>query len=213
MNLPLFIPIIWGVALGAATILGLGIGSYAFFSKSEDPEKNKLGILGMQGAGKTRFLSYLRNIPFVDKETEIQTYSPFTYKSHGKVIQIDSGEDIGGGNLYRDEYDRIIKKSNVIFYFFDISKYLNDPIQEGISYRRASNSRIEHINSIDKFSKKNILIVGTHFDLCKNNQKEVRSEFLKLNENKSYYSILKQIELIDLTHNDQLKNFTKKVFK
>lgn len=211
MTLPLFIPIIWGVALGAAALLGLG--SYAFFSVSEDPEKNKLGILGMQGAGKTRFLSYLRGVPFFDKGTEMEKYNSFIYKSQGKVIHIDSGEDIGGGNLYRDEYDRIIKKSSVIFYFFDISKYLNDSIQEGISYRRASNSRIEHISSIDKFSKTNILIVGTHFDLCKNSQREVKSEFLKLNENKSYYSVLKQIELIDLTTNDQLKNFTNKVFK
>ena len=211
MNLPLFLPLIWGVGLGAAALLGLG--GYAFFSEGEDPEKNKLGILGMQSAGKTRFLSFLRNIPFIDKGTEIEGYDPFIYNHDGKVIHIDAGEDIGGGDLYRDEYDRILKKSDVIFYFFDISKYLKNNTTHGIGYRRASNSRIEHISSAITGSKKNIILVGTHFDLCSKGKSKVKSEFLKINEHKHYYTILKHLELIDLTDENQIQNFTKKVFK
>jgi hypothetical protein len=211
MNIPLFLPIIWGVGLGAVALLGLG--GYALFSEGENPQKNKLGILGMQGAGKTRFLSFLRNIPFVDKGTEIELYDPFIYKHDEKVIHIDAGEDIGGGDLYRDEYDRILEKSDVIFYFFDISKYLKNQISNGIRYRRASNSRIEHISSAITTSKNNIILVGTHFDMCAKSRAKAKSEFLKINEHKHYYAVLKQLELIDLTDNSQIRNFTKKVFK
>lgn len=209
MNIPLFVPLIWGAALGVITLLGFG--GYALFSK--DPEKNKLGVLGMQSAGKTRFLSHLRNITFRDKGTQIEKYDPFIHKYDGKVIHIDAGVDIGGGSMYRNEYNRIIKKSNVIFYFFDISKYLDDSPYEGVGYRRACNSRIEHINSAGKELKNSIVVVGTHIDLCTKNEAKVKSEFLKLVKDKYYYSVLKNTELIDLTNTNQLNEFIKKVFK
>lgn len=203
--------VVRGVIIGLTTAGGLLYGATRYKDKKND--KKKLGILGMQRAGKTRFLSYLRNEPFIDKSTEKYNYKPFTYKIDGKKIHIDKGEDIGGGNIYRYEYNCIIKKSDVIFYFFDISKYLNNSPYSNEGYRRACNSRIEHINSDKKESKNNTIIVGTHIDLCSKSKAKVKSEFLKLNENKSYYPILKNIELIDLTDEKQIQNFTKKVFK
>jgi GTPase SAR1 family protein len=209
MNLPLFIPIIWGAAIGAVAILGLG--SYKLFS--DDPSRNKLGLLGMQASGKTKFLCHLRNKAYIAKSTEIEPFNPFEYDNAGNKIYIDAGLDIGGGDLYRSEYNRIIKNSDVIFYFFDISKYLNDKNQGGIGYRRASNSRLEHIKSTAANMDIQIVIVGTHIDLYSKGKAKAKSKFLKLNENKSYFSILRNIELINLNDEKQLRNFTKKVFK
>lgn len=210
MNIPLFIPIIWAAALGAVALLGFG--SYALFS--EDPKKNKLGVLGMTASGKTRFLCCLRNIPFVEKSTSIEKYEPFIYRHDGKVIHVDAGIDIGGSDLFWNEYNRIIEKSDVIFYFLDISRYLDDAtLKDRVSYRRACNSRIEHIHSAKKEIQENVVIVGTHLDLCTVDKTMLKAKFLKLNKNKSYYTILKHIEFIDLTNTNQLRNFIKKVFK
>lgn len=212
MNLPLFLPPfwIWVAAVGVPAIFGLG--RYAFFSEGEDPDKNKLGVLGMKKAGKTKFLSFLRNVPYVEKDTEIEPYKPFKYTHETKVIHIDAGVDIGGGNLYRSEYNRIIEKSDVVFYFFDISKYLKNSPYETVGYRRACNSRLEHIYTTGKEIKKHIVVVGTHIDKCKKREAKIKSEFLKLNDSKSYYSVLKNIEFTDLTDTSLLRSFINKVF-
>ena len=206
----LFIPlvVIWAAAAGASAVVGV-VGRYYY--KKNSQKKYKLGVLGMQGAGKTRFLSYLRNVPYVEKGTSKEPYESFTYKFEKKEILIDAGVDFGGGDLYRVEYNRIIKNSDVILYFFDIDRYLNEKSKtEEVSYRRACNSRIEHIHSADK--EADIVFVATHIDLCKKVEEEVRLEFLKLIENKSYYSSLKDVELIDITNKDQLNRFIDKVF-
>lgn len=212
MMTPLILPfVVWGAAIGVTALLGLG--GYALFSEGEDPEKNRLGILGMQWAGKTKFLSFLRGVPYVEKQTSIEHYKPFTYRYGEKVIPIDAGLDIGGGNMFRGEYNRILENSNVIFYFFDISRYLNDDSTEGVSYRRACNSRIEHIHSGKKGKNTSVVYIGTHIDKCKKDEAKVRSEFFKLIDDKYYYSDLKKTEFINLTNTNQLRNFINKVFK
>jgi len=217
--IPDFIPVIGylddaAVFAACLNFVGKDLNKYREWrmAEFEDSREISLGILGMQGAGKTRFLCHLRGVPFVDKATGKEPYNPFNYKIEELLICVEAGEDLGGGNIYRDEYDRIIDKSDLLFYFFDISKYLNNTLTEGISYRRASNSRIEHISSTSEQTE-NIIIVGTHLDLCSQSKEEVQNEFLKLNENKVYHPILKRIELINLTDENQLKDFTNKIFK
>jgi hypothetical protein len=211
MNIPLFIPIIpalWSLAVATAAYFGIR----QLFNKKE---ATKLGILGMQASGKTRFLSFLRNIPFIDKTTGgKEEYKPFTYKYNKKVIHIDTGVDIGGGNIFKDEYTSIIKKSEVIFYFFDISKYLNDNIiVEGINYRRECNSRFELVYSEANKIKIPTIFIGTHIDLCLKDETTVRKEFLNLIKDKSYYSYIKDPNIINLTNKSQLRNFIDKIFK
>ena len=218
--IPDFIPVIGylddaAVFAFCLNFIGKDLEKYRKWRAKQEFEYFKeinLGILGMQGAGKTRFLCHLRGVPFTDKATGKEPYDSFQYNCDDLLIWVEAGEDFGGGNLYRDEYDPIIDKSNLLFYFFDISKYLNNDQTEGISYRRASNSRIEHINSTS-VENDNIIIVGTHLDLCKKSKEEIQNEFLKLNEDKTYYPVLKRIELINLTDKGELKDFTDKIFK
>jgi len=210
INLPLFIPIVlWGLgAVATATVTYFG--GRALFKKKA---RTKLGVLGMQAAGKTRFLSYLRNIPFVEKETSKEEYKPFTYKYEKKIIRIDTGFDIGGGNIFKDEYISIIRKSDIIFYFFDISKYLNNKaVAENINYNRECNSRFELIYSETTKIKTPVIFIGTHTDLCPKDINTTRKEFLNLIKDKSYYSSLKNLVTINLTNKNEITNFIDKIF-
>ncbi|MEW4925772.1 GTPase domain-containing protein [Algibacter sp. 2305UL17-15] len=210
MNIPLFIPIaLWGLA-AAATATATYFGGRAIFKRKN---RTKLGVLGMQAAGKTRFLSFLRNIPFIEKSTDKEEYKSFTYRHNKKAIRIDTGIDIGGGSIYKDDYISIIKNSDVVFYFFDISKYLNNEIKSGeFNYKRECNSRFELVFSESKKLEIPTVFIGTHSDQCLKDQKVIRKEFLNLLKNKSYYSSLKDVVIINLTNTKQLENFIDKVF-
>lgn len=209
ISISLILPIvIWGAAIGVAALLG--VGGHALF---KDPKKNKLGVLGMRGAGKTRFLSHLRNIPFVERNTGRELYKPFIYKSGNKSISIDAGLDIGGDNFFVHEYNKIITNSDVILYFFDIFKYLdNNSLAEGVNYRRVCNSRFEHVYSAGKGMKISVVFVGTHIDRCQKVEAKVKSEFLSLVEGKPYFPVLKRVEFIDLTNTKQLRDFIQEKF-
>ena len=99
----------------------------AFFAKDVLKDLWSEGILGMQRSGKTRFLSFLKNIPYVDKPTGRGKYLEFVYQTKsGKDIKIREGFDIGGGQEFRADYAKIIENSSVVFYFFDIKPYLDD---------------------------------------------------------------------------------------
>ena len=210
-SFPMIAPLLWGLYAGLATGLAglVGVRAHSLFKK----EKNKLGILGMPRAGKTRFLCNLRGEPYIGKQTEKEQYEPFTYtKRDGKKIAIDKGEDIGGTDQYIDEYERIINESDVIFYFLNIYKYLYG---NNIDYVRYCNMRLELIygfiqnpnNSINK-----VVLVGSHIDRCNESREKVVKEFYKKVENKQYYPMLKNIYLIDITREEDIKSFADKIF-
>lgn len=207
--LPL-IPILWGIGI----LIG-GIGIAAASGAFKDPKVNKLGILGMQGSGKTLFLSYLRNIPFIDQATGRKSYPSFKYKlNNGKEITISSGLDYGGGNIYRLEYDKVINDSDVILYLFDIGKYLRNELDsDGIKYQRSCNSRFEHIYSNIKNIKKPILVIATHKDKSALSQNEMEQRFSALVKNKSYKDMLKDVEYINLTDNREITRLKDNLFK
>lgn len=209
---PLILPfVIWGaIALAGGLTVAKIAGAF------DDPQKNKLGILGMQISGKTRFLSYLRNIPFVEKRTGRDSYEKFIYTlNNGKKITICSGVDIGGGDSYRPDYDTILEEADVILYFFDIDKYLrNEKFSEHeISYQRACNSRFEHIYSRVKTSKKPVKFIATHTDKCSLSENDMKLQFDRLSSNKSYKEILKEIEYVNLTNSSEIKSLANKIFK
>ena len=207
-SFPMIAPlIIWGIYAGVAGLFG--IGTYSLFKK----EKNKLGILGMPGAGKTRFLCHLRGKHYSEKQTEKEQYEPFTYtKRDGKKIAIDKGEDIGGTDQYIDEYERIINESDVIFYFLNIYKYLYG---NNIDYVRYCNMRLELVHSCSQIKDNNInnvILVGSHLDKCNESREKVLKEFYKKVEKKQYYPMLKNIYLIDITKEENIKSFVDKIF-
>ncbi|WP_410877834.1 GTPase domain-containing protein [Myroides sp. DW712] len=211
--IPMILPLLaWGVV----AVLGGGLIGGAIGSLFDDPQKNKLGILGMQKAGKTRFLSFLRNIPFEEKASGRDSYVEFRYKlQNKKEITISAGRDIGGGNAYRVDYNKILQSSNVILYFFDINRYLKNELdQDGILYQRSCNSRFEHIYSELKKSNKPIIIVATHKDhvLLSENEIKLKFDTLVQNANKSYKEMLKNIHYVNLTSDAEMKNLIEKIF-
>lgn len=212
ITLPLafpLIPILWiaGVLFGSA---GVAAVAGAF----KNPKIHKLGVLGMQGSGKTRFLSFLRNIPFIEGSTSRKKYDSFKYiLNTKKEITIASGIDIGGGEMYRPDYNKILNESEVILYFFDIGKYLiNEKDSNGDCYQRYCNSRFQHIYSKIYKAKKPILIVATHKDKCGLSEEEMAQKFNALIQNKSYKNILKEVEYVNLTDINEIKNLTNKIF-
>src|SRR5690606_26583032 len=157
----------------------------------------------MQISGKTRFLSYLRNIPFVDKRTGRMGYEEFIHTlNDGKKITICSGVDIGGGDNYRADYDTILDNADVILYFFDIDKYLRNEmdLESNILYQRSCNSRFEHIYSRVKLSKKPVLIIATHTDKCNLSESAMKQKFDALASNKSYKDMLRGVVYANLTN-------------
>jgi len=205
---PLIIPfLIWGaVALaGVFTVAGLA----GFWN---DPKKNKLGVLGMQQAGKTRFLRFLQNKPFIEGQTSRDSHEEFKYKLNDeKEIIISSGIDLGGENLYRGEYNKIIKENDLILYFFDIDKYIKNPFENSEYYQRGCNSRFEHIYSQNINNNKTI-IIATHRDKFKFSDIEMKRTFENLIQNKSYKEILKDVKYINLTSKTEIENLVNAIF-
>jgi|SRR5690554_73032 len=205
---PLIIPILlWGaVALvGAFTVAGVA-GAF------DDPKKNKLGILGMQQAGKTRFLKFLQNKPFIEGQTSRDSYEEFKYKLNDeKEIIISSGIDLGGETLYRSEYNKIIKDNDLILYFFDIDKYIKNPLENNEYYQRGCNSRFEHIYS-ENINRKKVIVIATHRDKCKFSDNEMKRTFETLIQNKSYKEMLKEIKYINLTNKTELQSLVNTIF-
>lgn len=213
-SIPLALPIIPIVAWGVGLLIG-GLGIAAARGAFDDPKKNKLGVLGMQGSGKTRFLSFLRNIPFIEGETSRKKYESFRYTlSNGKEISIDSGIDIGGGDFYRNEYDKILDKNDVILYFFDIGKYLrNDKTIDDVGYQRACNSRFEHVYSKVNKTDKPVFIIASHTDKSGLSKQEMVKQFTSLIDNKKYKTIFKNMEFINLTNENEITKLRDELFK
>ena len=208
-----------------------GIASVAFFLKNS--QKDKLGVLGMQQAGKTRFLSFLRGVPFDEGQTSRKDYDDFVYKlSNGKKIYIKAGKDIGGDDMYRGDYNEVISESDVLLYFFDIDKYLND---NNRGYRRDCNSRFEHIYDQAKARarakakakakgipdmvreilgrKFPIIIIATHKDKCSYGDSEMKQKFDSLVQNKPYKNMLNEVQYVNLTNDTETRRLADKIFK
>ncbi|MFK8279923.1 hypothetical protein ACI76Q_06245 [Capnocytophaga canimorsus] len=226
MPLPL-LPIL--AILGGGVIGGL-IGG--FIGSLFEEKENKLGVLGMQQAGKTKFLSLLRGEAYVESSTGVEEYQPFTISlKGGKEVRISQGVDIGGGDTYKPEYKKIIENSDVIFYFFDINKYFKDEvIKDRITYRRECNSRFEFIfdsikdnyqkqmkdikeGSLTSMKEKKVLIVATHTDLCGIHSSQIKSKFDEIVSGKGYKNMLQQVCFINLNDEKQVEEFINKTFK
>lgn len=202
------IPLIYIIGVGVASLLGGGAVINLF------KNKDRLGILGMQASGKTRFLSFIRKIPFVEISTSRSQYEEFKYTlANGKSITIKSGVDMGGGIVYRVDYDKIINESDVILYFFDINRYLNNAIDgDNENYQRSCNSRFEHIYSRVLEEKKNVVIIATHRDKYPLSENEIKQKFDNLVQAKSYKSMLKNVQYVNLTSPKEISNLVEKIF-
>lgn len=209
------LPLIWiiSILVGGLPIL---LASRKFIENIKkifkDPNRNKLGILGMPGSGKTLYLSHLRKVDYVvGKETAMQTpYSEFTYETNsGDTIHIEAGDDISGIHDNRIIYNSIMEKSDVIFYFFDISKYFKE-----LDYERECNSRFLYLFDYFEKNKTNKLIVfASHLDKCEEKKSAIPSKFRNKIKNKTYNTLLEKTHFINLTSEKERIEITNLIFE
>lgn len=217
------IPILVWVAIAAAGGIAAYFGSKLLKDLWEG-DRRSLGIIGMQRSGKTRFLSFLRNIQYTEKPTGKEKYSRFDFTTaSGKVITILEGVDIGGGEQYRSDYKEIIEKNDVIFYFFDVEKYLKGDL----SYERECNSRFDFVvralvgdkkndwkNILEpKDSKKKLVFFATHKDKLNLKDDEIIKRFGEKIKGKWYADLDNFTYPINTIDTNELKEVTDKIFK
>lgn len=139
------------------------------FKKNATPVKgDSLGVLGMQGAGKTQFYKTLKGEEYSSSEaTSVDDYPEFEFIIDDKKVMIQAGRDIGGGEEYIRIYEDFIKEKDIIVFVFDIAKYLNDS-----EYKEEVNKRLHFIwkklgakeSNKNEGIKSKYIIFGSHLD-------------------------------------------------
>lgn len=178
---------------------------------------NKIAVLGPQGSGKTTFLNYLRGKEnyYETNATGKERYEGFSFKlSSGKEITIKSGEDIGGGDLYRELYEDLIKKSDSVVFIFDINKYLSDE-----EYEKMTNARMQFVyekfcsNFNEKEIPRRISIILSHSKNYKEDEAEFFKKIRELKKSKKDYSkILRNFHACDMTNPKDMENLKNNIF-
>lgn len=192
-------------ALIGGSVGGVAGGIVGFFSK--DNKVNKLGVIGMQASGKTTFLNNLRGLKAVLNPTSRENFESFKFElSNGKTIYIDKGNDIGGAKNYMFEYRQIIKKNNIVLYFFNVSEYLTN-----IDYKRECNSRLDHINI--NIENKKIAIIASHSDLSQHSKNILIEEILNQVRDKKYSNLFNNtFFVVNLTDKNEVSGLIDKIF-
>lgn len=188
----------------------MAIGGLLIFGNSKSVHGKHLAVLGMKGAGKTRLYCFMRNIKYKEEATGKNEYPSFDYtKSDGTKVRIEKGYDIGGGeDFIRDNYEKMMKDSDIVIFVFDISKYFSDTEE----YQRQTNSRFDFINK--KISEnENKVIIGSHLDQLKSEKREtIKDRFLKNIKDKPYSGMFTvNFFLADITNNEQIKGIIDKI--
>jgi hypothetical protein len=200
--LPLFSPLsIWSVLalIGAST--GYVVKN-VFTTKS-----NKLGLIGMEGSGKTTFFNNLRNIRCISESSKKEAYQRFSLKlKSGINICIEKAFDGEGAKSFIIEYRDIVFKNNVIIYFFDVNKYLTE-----IDYNRECNSRLDFIYPMIN-DQKQFIIVASHSDQNNAPIDLIKQKVLKEVSDKSFAKLFnKHFYTVNLSDKNEIESLLNKI--
>jgi GTPase SAR1 family protein len=192
--------VVGAVVAGAA---GGGIVSY-FTGENIDC---KLGMIGMKSSGKSTLLKNLGGVKEVKKDTLKEKYDSFVYTlSSDKKIFIDKGKDIGGNVNFMVDYKQIIEENSVVFYFFNINKYLTE-----IDYKRQCNMRLAFIYSSIKDKK--FALIASHSDHSQLLKNELEEKVLDEVKGKDYSKLFNDnLYIVNLTDKSEFKKLIEKIF-
>ena len=177
-----------------------------------------MAILGMQQAGKTTILRYMKDLPFDSsyRPTDKEPYEKFEWKVGDRKIK--SGIDIGGGDEWvKENYPNLIKENEIIMFVFNAKLFWDSE-----KYRRITLARLDFVfeqikeskDSIDDFIKDHFALIGTHADLITESPKSVVQKIQRDYQDKSYSKIFKNnFAILDLTSSEDFDKFIEKVFK
>lgn len=147
-------------------------------------------LTGPISSGKTTFLQYISK----DDITNGATGAPRTYKV--KDAQFDEVTDLGGAEIWLNNFDARMKDYNYILFFFDVTKYVEDS-----DYRNVANARIDFIYK-RKTDSQTMLMIGTHIDKAVGNFK---ADVEHLLAGKPYQNVLNRIVYVDTTRENCVK--------
>lgn len=206
---------LWLIYIIAVAIFG---GGTLILLKSRKTQGQRLAVLGMKDAGKTRFYRFLQGKEYIeglDNETEQDDIESFTYScSNGSKIKIQKGYDYGGGrDLIKTHYEDLLKASDIVVFVFDLHKFLND-----LEYQKETNSIASLINEMN-YKKCNIVKIASHkdeFDLSKQKIKSIFiDDFKNAIQGKKYWDAILDFNFFfaDMRNNDELRTIADKIFK
>lgn len=189
----------------------LGKKAYDVFFEED---KVDIAILGPNQAGKTTLWNYLKGKPSstVYKETEGSVRLSFKSSNKSWNVSKIKGYDINGnGDFIRDEWEKIVKESNMIIFIFNASEYLSN-----IEYQRDVNQRMQFVKSVfdgrtDK-AKRDIWLLGSYADLLSNRSSEWR-KVIDLIRTKPYRAICNNSACLNLMDKKALDEYFNKMFK
>lgn len=210
-------------------IIILGLLSLIIISGDSGPKifKNEksvdLAILGPNEAGKTTLWNFFKGRPAskVYKETDGKVALSFVASSIvWNAVKLDepeeklrfTGYDINGnGDFIRTDWEKLIENSNMIIFVFNSYKYLNS-----VDYQRDINQRMQFVYSTvckqtDR-KKRGIWLLGSYADKLGNKKKDWES-IIGIIKTKPYCDISHNNACVNLTNEDELKEYYKKMFK
>ncbi len=217
-----FIPAIIVAVIGLFSIIIIISGDSASDTFTNE-ESVDLAILGPNEAGKTTLWNFLKGSTAskVYQETDGKVVLSFVASSKTwNAVKLDepeeklrfTGYDINGnGDFIRTDWEKLIENSNMIIFVFNSYKYLNN-----VGYQRDINQRMQFVYStVSKQKdgkKRGIWLLGSYADKLGNKKKDWES-IIGIIKTKPYCDISHNNACVNLTNEDELKEYYKKMFK
>lgn len=175
-----------GAAAGAAA--GYGAGEILDDIFSDPPaqhiEAKKIAVLGMKESGKTQFLKTLQKEKYsIYFQTSVADYDKFPLVlTSGKIVEIASGIDIGGGVGYVQQYKKISMDADAVFFVFDVYKFVHDA-----EYRVHTRARLQFIDDGLGIPEHKRAVIGSHADMFADDKKKIEGQHFAIQNLKDIY--------------------------
>ena len=188
-----------------------------------------MAVLGIDQSGKTTWYDYLCKTNRNQKGTTKDDIDAFTLKfDDGKKVHIKEGIDIGGGSVNVSPYYwNMIKENDVILFFFNAKKYI-----EETEYMRECNARLDFINNKIKIynytynytsdiidiinnkrcESKKIYIIMTFADQLKDRTEAYNKAYELLKSRPYIKEMTDNFVLINMTDEQEKKELKEKMF-
>lgn len=174
-----------------------------------------LAILGPNEAGKTTLWNFFKGRPAskvyyeTDDKEKISFVASCTIWNAVKLRF--KGRDINGnGDFIRTDWEKLIENSNMIIFVFNSYEYLNS-----IDYQRDINQRMQFVYSTvckqTDEKKRDIWLLGSYADKLGNKKKDWE-RIIGIIKTKPYCDISHNNACVNLTNEDELKEYYKKIF-
>lgn len=122
----------------------------------------KLAVIGIEGSGKTSFLRFLSNIENLEKDQNNYKFGFSDSNNHDFRVEHICFDSEQVENIY-SIYPKVVSVSNLILFFFDMSKIDNGDYLQDVVDRLAVISEYCQLYK-NKRDEKMVLVIPTHKD-------------------------------------------------